>query len=76
MAYAFINIHYFLIPEGSREIDSFNIHFMAAFKCTRAYQQWLQSTNNGDIESFTNLAPIHPFSGQLSVADMKLKFAQ
>lgn len=49
---------------------------MVAFKCTRAYQQWLQSTNNGDIETFMNLAPIHPFSGQLSVADMKLKFAQ
>ncbi|XP_049867274.1 late secretory pathway protein AVL9 homolog [Pectinophora gossypiella] len=63
-----------LLPEGSREIDSYNAQFMVALKCTPAYQQWLKTTNNGDIEAFTNLAPIHPFSGQLSVADMKLKF--
>lgn len=62
--------------EGSREIDSYNSQFMTAFKLTPAYQQWLQSTNNGEIESFINLMPMHPFSGQLSVADMKLKFAQ
>lgn len=64
-----------LLPEGSREIDSYNSQFMTAFKSTPAYQQWLMSTNNGDIESFINLMPMHPFSGQLSVADMKLKFA-
>ncbi|XP_059057068.1 late secretory pathway protein AVL9 homolog [Achroia grisella] len=64
-----------LLPEGSREIDSYNAQFMTAFKATPAYQQWLKTTNNGDIEAFVNLAPVHPFSGQLSVADMKLKFA-
>ncbi|KAI5637932.1 transport protein avl9 domain-containing protein [Phthorimaea operculella] len=64
-----------LLPEGSREIESYNAQFVAALKCTPAYQQWLLTTNNGDIEAFSNLAPIHPFSGQLSVADMKLKFA-
>ncbi|KAJ8722651.1 hypothetical protein PYW07_003831 [Mythimna separata] len=64
-----------LLPEGSREIDSYNSQFMTAFKSTPAYQQWLQSTNHGEIESFINLMPMHPFSGQLSVADMKLKFA-
>ncbi|KAM3963024.1 late secretory pathway protein AVL9 homolog [Aphomia sociella] len=64
-----------LLPEGSREIDSYNAQFMTAFKATPAYQQWLKTTNNGDIEAFANLVPVHPFSGQLSVADMKLKFA-
>ncbi|XP_052757546.1 late secretory pathway protein AVL9 homolog isoform X2 [Galleria mellonella] len=64
-----------LLPDGSREIDSYNAQFMSAFKATPAYQQWLKNTNNGDIEAFANLAPVHPFSGQLSVADMKLKFA-
>ncbi|XP_047988814.1 late secretory pathway protein AVL9 homolog isoform X2 [Leguminivora glycinivorella] len=64
-----------LLPEGSREIDPYNAQFMAAFKATPAYQQWLKTTNNGDIEAFANLAPIHPFAGQLSVADMKLKIA-
>ncbi|XP_053626110.1 late secretory pathway protein AVL9 homolog [Plodia interpunctella] len=64
-----------LLPDGSREIDSYNAQFMFAFKSTPAYQQWLKTTNNGDIEAFANLMPIHPFSGQLSVADMKLKFA-
>lgn len=64
-----------LLPEGSREIEPFNAHFISAFKVTPAYEQWLNTTNNGDIESFMNLTPIHPFAGQLSVADMKLKFA-
>ncbi|XP_013195839.1 late secretory pathway protein AVL9 homolog isoform X2 [Amyelois transitella] len=64
-----------LLPEGSREMDSYNAQFMSAFKATPAYQQWLKTTNNGDIEAFANLMPVHPFSGQLSVADMKLKFA-
>ncbi|XP_063378225.1 late secretory pathway protein AVL9 homolog isoform X1 [Cydia fagiglandana] len=64
-----------LLPEGSREIDPYNAQFMSAFKATPAYQQWLKTTNNGDIEAFANLAPIHPFAGQLSVADMKLKIA-
>jgi hypothetical protein len=64
------------ISEGSREIDSYNAQFMSAFKSTPAYRHWSKVTNKGDIEAFTNLAPVHPFSGQLSVADMKLKFAQ
>lgn len=49
---------------------------MLAFKSTPAYDKWLKSTNNADIEAFMNLIPMHPFSGQLSVADMKLKLAQ
>ncbi|KAG6442660.1 hypothetical protein O3G_MSEX002487 [Manduca sexta] len=64
-----------LLPDGSREIDSYNAQFMSAFKATPAYENWLKNTNNGDIETFMNLIPMHPFSGQLSVADMKLKFA-
>ncbi|VVC99295.1 unnamed protein product [Leptidea sinapis] len=65
-----------LLPDGSKEIDSYNAQFMAAFKSTLCYEKWLKMTNNGDIETFMNLPPMHPFSGQLSVADMKLKFAQ
>ncbi|XP_046965063.1 late secretory pathway protein AVL9 homolog [Vanessa cardui] len=64
-----------LLPEGSREIESYNTQFMAAFKSTPAYEKWLKETNNAEIESFINLTPMHPFSGQLSVADMKLKLA-
>ncbi|CAG4911269.1 unnamed protein product [Colias eurytheme] len=64
-----------LLPEGSREIESYNSQFMAAFKNTQTYEKWLKMTNNGDVEAFMNLTPMHPFSGQLSVADMKLKFA-
>ncbi|KPI91556.1 Late secretory pathway protein AVL9-like [Papilio xuthus] len=64
-----------LLPEGSREFDSYNAQFMNALKCTPAYQKWLKTTNEGDIHNFINLMPMHPFSGQLSVADMKLKFA-
>ncbi|GBP85348.1 Late secretory pathway protein AVL9 homolog [Eumeta japonica] len=64
-----------LLPEGSREIEPYNSHFMSAFKSTTIYQQWLKATNSGDIEAFLNLAPVHPFAGQLSVSDMKLKLA-
>ncbi|XP_072943735.1 late secretory pathway protein AVL9 homolog [Epargyreus clarus] len=64
-----------LLPDGSREMDSYNNQFMSAFKATPGYEEWLKSTNIGDIEAFMNLTPSHPFSGQLSVADMKLKFA-
>lgn len=71
-----ILISFIFLSEGSRELDSYNAQFMIAFKSTPAYEQWLKYTNNGDIESFMNLVAMHPFSGQLSVADMKLKFAQ
>ncbi|KAL0893991.1 hypothetical protein ABMA27_014063 [Loxostege sticticalis] len=64
-----------LLPEGSREIDSYNAQFMSAFKATPAYQRWLEDALGGEAEAFASLAPVHPFSGQLSVADMKLKFA-
>ncbi|CAH2086363.1 unnamed protein product [Euphydryas editha] len=64
-----------LLPEGSREIESYNAQFMTAFKLTPAYEKWLKKTNNAEIEVFMSLIPMHPFSGQLSVADMKLKLA-
>lgn len=64
------------VIDGSRELESYNAQFMSAFKSTPAYDKWLKSTNNADIEAFMNLTPMHPFSGQLSVADMKLKFSQ
>lgn len=64
------------ISEGSRELDSFNAPFMSAFKATPMYELWLKNTNIGEVEAFMNLTPLHPFSGQLSVADMKLKLAQ
>ncbi|KAJ0180595.1 hypothetical protein K1T71_003999 [Dendrolimus kikuchii] len=64
-----------LLPDGSREFDSYNSQFVSAFKSTPGYEQWLKNTNNGEVEQFMNLIPMHPFSGQLSVADMKLKFA-
>lgn len=64
-----------LLPDGSREFDAYNAQFMYAFKSTPAYEKWLRNTNSGEIEPFMNLIPMHPFSGQLSVADMKLKFA-
>ncbi|CAK1545286.1 unnamed protein product [Leptosia nina] len=64
-----------LLPDGSREVESYNSQFMAAFKSTQTYEKWLKTSNTTDVEAFMNLSPMHPFSGQLSVADMKLKFA-
>jgi len=60
------------IPESCREIDQFNNAFVTAWKCTSNYQEWLCSDHNGILE----LNPGHPFAGQLSVADMKLRLSQ
>lgn len=62
----------FKILENSREIDYFNSAFMSAWKDTNNYKAWV--CNYGD--TISEISPCHPFSGQLSVADMKLKLSQ
>ncbi|EDW07475.1 late secretory pathway protein AVL9 homolog [Drosophila mojavensis] len=57
-----------------KDNDHFNPHFMSAFKRTQCYQEWYDV--RPDPEFFEALPAGHPFSGTLSVADMKLKLAQ
>uniref|UniRef100_A0AAG5D313 UDENN domain-containing protein n=1 Tax=Anopheles atroparvus TaxID=41427 RepID=A0AAG5D313_ANOAO len=66
-----------LNPEGSKEMDHFNAHFMTAFKATRCYSEWYERTGAGAALTFDGLAGGHPFAvGTLSVADMRLRLAQ
>ncbi|XP_023309531.2 late secretory pathway protein AVL9 homolog [Lucilia cuprina] len=58
----------------SKDADHFNINFMNAFQKTQCFQEWFDV--KPDTEFFEQLPAGHPFSGTLSVADMKLKLAQ
>lgn len=60
------------ILDGSREIEHFNSSFMSAWRETHNYKMWLAGDHPGILE----VNPGHPFAGQLSVADMKLRLAQ
>ncbi|XP_054707276.1 LOW QUALITY PROTEIN: late secretory pathway protein AVL9 homolog [Uloborus diversus] len=58
--------------EGSvKEAESFNLSFLNAWKATHNYKMWCSSNHSG----IYNVQPSHPFQGQLSMADMKLKFS-
>ncbi|KAE8743279.1 hypothetical protein FOCC_FOCC011108 [Frankliniella occidentalis] len=60
-----------LLSDNSREIDQFNSAFITAWKTTSNYQVWLSSEHDGILD----VNPGHPFAGQLSVADMKLRIS-
>ncbi|XP_015915620.1 late secretory pathway protein AVL9 homolog isoform X2 [Parasteatoda tepidariorum] len=59
------------IETTGKEGESFNLSFMNAWKSTHNYKIWNASNHLGILE----LNPGHPFQGQLSMADMKLKFS-
>lgn len=60
------------IVDGSREIDLFNANYVSGWRETHNYKMWLSGINPGILD----VHPGHPFAGQLSVADMKLRLAQ
>ena len=61
-----------MFVEGSRELDYFNSVFISAWKDTNNYKAWICDYR----DTINELNPCHPFAGQLSVADMKLKLSQ
>jgi len=61
-----------LLPEGSRELDQFNKWFVSAFQKSECFKKWLSDPLSKNI---LEINPGHPFTGQLSVADMKLRLA-
>ncbi|XP_062537439.1 late secretory pathway protein AVL9 homolog [Armigeres subalbatus] len=65
-----------LCPEGSKELEHFNVHFMSALKTTQCYQDWLERSGGETNRALEALVVGHPFAGTLSVADMKLRIAQ
>lgn len=60
-----------MLQDGSREIDHFNSSFVSAWRDTHNYKIWLSGINPGILD----VHPGHPFAGQLSVSDMKLRFS-
>ncbi|XP_028143880.1 late secretory pathway protein AVL9 homolog [Diabrotica virgifera virgifera] len=60
-----------MLQDGSREIDHFNSSFITAWRDSHNYKIWLSGINPGILD----VHPGHPFAGQLSVADMKLRFS-
>lgn len=61
-----------LLQEGSRELDHFNSSFVNAWKDTNNYKVWFSGPGR---DAVLEINPGHPFAGQLSVADMKLRFS-
>ncbi|XP_043478388.1 late secretory pathway protein AVL9 homolog [Leptopilina heterotoma] len=53
----------------TRETDHFNTLFISAWRTTNNYKKW-KDFNSTEI---TSIEPRHPFVGQLSVQDMKLR---
>lgn len=60
------------MQSDTRQSDHFNGAFVAAWKMTNNYSQWCDSV----YPEINNVEPGHPFAGQLSVQDMKLRFSQ
>jgi hypothetical protein len=61
-----------LLQDGSKEIEHFNVNFVSVWRDTHNYKIWLSGINPGILD----VHPGHPFAGQLSVADMKLRLSQ
>ncbi|CAG0900754.1 unnamed protein product [Darwinula stevensoni] len=70
-----IRLHFWLyalhLAHGSREMEFYNAHFVSAWKETHNYRLWVGRPHDGILE----INPGHPFSGQLSVSDVKLKLS-
>jgi hypothetical protein len=60
-----------LLQDGSKEIEHFNVNFVSVWRDTHNYKIWLSGINPGILD----VHPGHPFAGQLSVADMKLRLS-
>lgn len=60
------------MQQDSRQSDHYNSAFIAAWRLTNNYKIW-NSSNKPEI---SNIEPGHPFAGQLSVQDMKLRLSQ
>ncbi|XP_044755831.1 late secretory pathway protein AVL9 homolog [Coccinella septempunctata] len=60
-----------LIHDNCIEVNHFNFNFVTAWRETHNYKMWLSGINPGILD----VSAGHPFAGQLSVSDMKLRFA-
>ncbi|KYN21345.1 Late secretory pathway protein AVL9 like protein [Trachymyrmex cornetzi] len=59
------------MQQDTRQSDHYNAAFMSAWRTTNNYKTWY-SASKSEIH---NIEPGHPFAGQLSVQDMKLRLS-
>ncbi|KYQ47397.1 Late secretory pathway protein AVL9 like protein [Trachymyrmex zeteki] len=59
------------MQQDTRQSDHYNAAFMSAWRTTNNYKTWY-NTSKSEIH---NIEPGHPFAGQLSVQDMKLRLS-
>ncbi|XP_022235368.1 uncharacterized protein LOC106475595 isoform X2 [Limulus polyphemus] len=59
------------LEDCSKETENFNSSFVMAWKTTHNYRKWKSGNYLGVLE----VNPVHPFHGQLSVSDMKLRLS-
>ncbi|XP_014218244.1 late secretory pathway protein AVL9 homolog isoform X2 [Copidosoma floridanum] len=59
------------LQQDARQTDHYNSAFMSAWQATNNYKMWA-NLNNAEINC---VEPGHPFAGQLSVQDMKLRLS-
>lgn len=65
-----------MIADGCKEIEHFNGNFMNSFQKTHSYSKWLNKNRKNNNVDNIDIVVGHPFSGLMSVADVKLKIAQ
>lgn len=65
-----------IAPEGAKECEHFNGNFVTAWKLTDGYKEWVNTNHYGRECDWDRISIGHPFAGNLSVGDMKLKIAQ
>lgn len=65
-----------IAPEGAKECEHFNGNFVTAWKSTAGYKDWVNTNHHGKYCNWDDVTIGHPFAGNLSVGDMKLKIAQ
>ncbi|KAG1694133.1 Late secretory pathway protein AVL9 [Nymphon striatum] len=56
---------------GNKEFECFNSSFVSAWKTTHNYKMWMSGNHMGILE----VNPGHPFHGNISMADMKLRLS-
>ncbi|KAL6436771.1 hypothetical protein ACFW04_004884 [Cataglyphis niger] len=59
------------MQQDTRQSDHYNATFMSAWRATNNYKAWC----NASKSEILNIEPGHPFAGQLSVQDMKLRLS-
>lgn len=59
------------MQQDTRQSDHYNAAFVSAWRATNNYKAWC----NASKSEILNIEPGHPFAGQLSVQDMKLRLS-